>query len=368
MIVAVSATQGPGSNSDPDLDQRFTFREAIENNRDHWGRPRIMLPDGSAEVGYRRASSYGAPLEDASQLERWKLRQVARGVARRGDLALAVTRAEVGLAGAGEVVRKAKRELNDLVEQAMEVVESSAKASIGTSLHHVFEEIDLGRDPGHIPEQWRPDVAAYGLLTEGFRVVSVERFVVQDEYQIAGTLDRAVELLRPTPVVDHGGNVVSVLSTGSVIIGDVKTSQNMDFAGCKFGVQCWAYATGVPYDPIKKHRVDWGHRPPRTDWAVIFHVGSGTGQAQLHWVNLIEAAEAADDARRVYEWRNKRGKSLISKGTMVEDFTTTCEVSESVFDLTMAYQRAVAAGAWNDVLKARFTRRRIELESQAVTQ
>ena len=60
--------------------ERFEFSEAIEGNRDQWGRPKIMLPDGSKEVGYRRrempratcrsfqrsnalASSSGAPYE-----------------------------------------------------------------------------------------------------------------------------------------------------------------------------------------------------------------------------------------------------------------------------------------------------------------
>jgi hypothetical protein len=362
-MITPASTLGPEAPpNDPEAAYRFACRVAIENNRDHWGRPKVMLPDGSREAGYRRASSYGAPLEDDSNLIKWKLRQVERGIARRPDLALAVTRAEIGLDGPAEARKAAKKELNELAEKAMDVVESSAKASIGTSLHHVFEEIDLGRDPGHVPEQWRPDVAAYQLLAQDFRVLSVERFVVQDGHQVGGTLDRAVEVLVPVTAADG-----TVLPAGSVIIGDVKTSQSMDFAGCKFGVQCWAYATGVPYDPIKKQRVDWGHAAPRTDWAVIFHVGSGTGQAQLHWVNLTEAAEAADDARRVYQWRNKRGKSLITKGTVAEDFTVTCEVSESVFDLTMAYQRAVAAGQWNEVLKARFGKRKRELEPAAVT-
>ncbi|MCA1694031.1 MAG: hypothetical protein LC749_04485, partial [Actinobacteria bacterium] len=109
---------------DPDLDQRFAFRQAIDNNRDQWGRPRIMLPDGRRETGYRRASAYGAPLENDTALVKWKLRQVERGIARRPDLALAVTRAEVGLDGPYDVAKKAKDELNELAEKAMEVVES----------------------------------------------------------------------------------------------------------------------------------------------------------------------------------------------------------------------------------------------------
>lgn len=365
MIKGASQTASMAAPTDPVAARKFAFSEAIENNRDQWGRPKIMLPDGSKEVGYRRSSSYGSPLEDSRRLELWKMRQVARGIARRADLGLAVTRAEVGLEGEAAEQKLAKRRLDELCQDAMEVVESGAKASIGTSLHDVFEMVDLGRDPGHLPEQWRPDLAAYRKLTEGFRVLSSELFVVQDEHRVAGTLDRAVEVLIPLPVTDKAGNVVAVIDPGSVLIGDVKTSGSMDFAGCKFGVQCWSYATATPYDPIRKLRTPWEHEPPRQDWAVIFHVASGSGQARLHWVNLAEYALAAEAARTCYEWRNARGKNSIVAGSVVEDFTVTCEYVTSVFDLTMAYERAKAAGAWSELLKARFGKRKRELEADA---
>jgi hypothetical protein len=356
MITPASTLTPAAQSIDPEQAQRFTFREAIEANRDHWGRPKIMLPDGSRETGYRRASSYGAPLEDESQLIKWKMRQVARGVARRRALSLAITRAEVGLSGTPEATKKAKSELNELCEQAMDVVESGDKASIGTSLHHVCEMLDLGQDPGHIPEEWRPDINAYVELIRGFRMLSIERFVVQDDHEVAGTTDRVVEVVWPLIAPDG-----TVVERGSVMIGDQKTAQDMQFAGCKFGVQCWTYATGVPYDPIKKERVSWGHPPPRTDWAVILHVPSGQGIARLHWVNLIEAAEAAEEVRRVYTWRNRRGKRLITEGAPGEDFTVTCSRAVSYDELKAAYQRAVAVGAWTDVMKARFSRRKREL-------
>ncbi len=361
MIKGVSDTSIAVKPDDPEAARRFAFSQAIENNRDQWGRPKILLPDGSKEVGYRRASSYGAPLEDGSALERWKLRQVARGISRRPDLALAVTRAEVGLEHADQA-KVAKKELDELAGQAMDVVESGAKASIGTSLHHIFEELDLGRDPGHVPEQWRPDVAAYQLLTKGcFRVLAAELFVVQDEHRVAGTLDRAVEVLVPITAPDG-----TSISAGSVLIGDVKTSQSMEFSGAKFGVQCWAYATATPYDPIQRMRTPWLHEPPRQDWAVIFHVGSGSGQAALYWVDLEAAAQSAEVAREVYEWRNRLGKALISRGSTVEDFTATCEAASTVFDLKMAYERACAAGKWDDLLKQRFGKRKRELTGPCI--
>jgi len=343
------------------LELREAWRAAIDNNRDRWGRPMVMLPDGSCEIGYRRASSYGSPLEDSTALTDWKMRQVARGISRRPALVLATTRAEVGLDGPLSVAKKAKTELNGICKQAMDVVESGDKASIGTSLHHVCELIDFGQDPGHIPQEWRPDIYAYLDLTRGFRMRSIELFIVQDDHQSAGTLDRAVEVIWPLIAPDG-----TIIPPGDILIGDLKTAQDMAFAGGKFGVQCFIYATGVPYDPINKTRYDWGHQPPRTDWAVIFHVPSGQGKAELYWVNLTEAAIAAQDVRRVYEWRNRRGKLMICQGRPGEDFPESCAAAQTVDELMAIYQRAVAVGAWCEELRVLFAARRAEIETLAV--
>lgn len=360
-LQGVSQVDKAAVSDDPEAARKFAWSQAWEDNRDQWGRPKVMLPDGSKEVGYRRASSYGSPLEDDSNLTKWRLRQVARGVARRADLQLAITRAEVGLDTTPEEDKAAKSKLNSLSEDAMDAVGSGEKASIGTSLHHVFEMIDLDRDPGHVPELWRPDVAAYIALRKCFRVLSAEEIVVQDDHQVGGTYDRVLELLRSMPVTDKHGNVRATLPAGEVIVGDVKTSQKMDFAGAKFGVQCFTYATAVRYDPILKVRLPWPHQAPRQDWAVILHVASGSGKAALHWVDLQEYAEAAEQARTVYEWRNRRGKASIMKGSVIEDFTVTCELAQTEFDLLSAYERAKVAGEWTDLLKARFSRRKARL-------
>lgn len=341
--------------TDPEARRRWEFSQAIENNRDQWGRPKIMLPDGSKEVGYRRASSYGSPLEDASALEKWKLRQVARGVSRRKDLQMAVTRSEMGLDSEEFDEQKAsKKELDKLCEQAMEAVGSGEKAVIGTGLHHVFEQLDLGKDPGHIDDQWKPDIGAYQELTRGYESVSIELFIVQDDHEVAGTLDRAVRLRYDTEAPDG-----SILEAGSVLIGDVKTAQRMEFAGAKFAVQCFIYASGTPYDPIEKIRIPWTHEPPNQDWAVIFHVASGSGQAGLFWVDLRAAAAAADLARAVYEWRNRLGKAMLSAAD--ENFVATAALAADAEDLMFAYERAKARGVWGPELKKIFAARKLEL-------
>jgi hypothetical protein len=329
--------------------------------RDQWGRPEITPPGGGRKIGYRRASSFGAPLESDWNLQLWGKRQVARGIARREDLALEVTRVEIGLDDPDpKKVRAAKSGLDKIAETAMEHMQSSAKASIGTSAHAIYELIDLGRDPGHIPTMLRADVAAYRELTEPrFRMVSIERFVVHDDLRAAGTLDRAAELRAPMVAPDG-----TVIEAGQVVIGDVKTSQDMSWAGCKFGVQCLIYAEGTPYCTETGRRESWGHAAPRTDWGLIIHVPSCQGTAALYWVNLDEARIAAHHALEVHGWRGRRGKDLITRAALVEvaeDFFGTAAAAVSLDELTSASIRAVASGAWNDVLRQAFTRRKAEL-------
>lgn len=335
--------------------------------RDQWGRPEINLPDDGGKTGYRRASSFGSPLESDWNLQLWGKRQVARGVARREDLALAVTRAEIDLEDEdSKKVTAAKSELDRLAEAAMEEVRSGAKASIGTSAHNIYELIDLGRDPGHVPTMLKADVKAYRELTEPrFEMVSIERFVVHDPLKVAGTLDRAA-LLRTAMVAPDG----TILEAGQVVIGDVKTSQDMSWAGCKFGVQCLVYAEGIPYDTRTGKREAWGHDAPRTDWALIIHVPSAHGTAALYWVNLDEARIAAQHALEVHGWRGKRGKGLIARAELVEvpeDFHEIANAAVSIEELNGAARRAVSAGAWNEVLRQAFSRRKSELQIEVAS-
>lgn len=344
-------------------------------NTNQWQHHMIVPPGGGKEVGYRRASAFGAPLEADFLLTEWKKRQVARGIARTSHLAIAVTRAEKRLLDAEErgdwtAAKAAKEELNELCEAAMKAVGSDAKASIGTSAHHIYECVDLGQDPGHVPVTLRPDLTAYRMLVAPrFRMVSVERFIVHDDLKSSGTLDRAAELLVPmTPTDDKGRVVGDEIPAGEVILADVKTSQDMSFAGCKFAVQCYIYATGTPYNTKTKSREDWGHRTPRSDWGLILHAPSEQGKAALYWVNLSGAREAAWHVKDTYEWRGRRGKSLIFQAEVVEideDYVELASSVESIDDLTVLFHRAQAAGKWTDELRAEFTRRKTTLLEKA---
>lgn len=336
---------------------RFNMELAWESNRDQWGRPKVKKPSGGS-WGYRRASSFGSPNENTRLLDNWKLRKVAEGFTLKAPLRLEYSRLLPRLASPDDaIVKAAKKRMDELCEEAMKAAGAEDAASVGTSLHDVLEFDDLGRDTGFVPDEWLPDLAAYRRMRTCFVTLSSELIVVNHEFQIGGKYDRCVELVYPM-TTDTG----VVLPAGTVIIGDVKTSQSMDFAGCKFGQQVWTYANSCPYNPITESDYDWPHEPPRTDWAVIMHVPSGKGLAQLYWVDLKHYKPAMRDTIRVYEWRNKWGKKGINPGRTFEDYTLTAKHAKTVDDLHAAYCRAAAAGEWDEDVRELFSARREVLE------
>jgi hypothetical protein len=244
-----------------------------EVQRDRWGRPLILLPDGSDRVAYRRASSFGGPLEDLNNLIMWKQRMVAQAIAEHPRLQLKVAAAN------GD-----KRKLNELCEEAMDVAGANVKSDIGTSLHGLTEALDRGEDIGFVPPAYQADLDAYERVTRkaGFRWLTIEEFMVQDALRAAGTPDRIAEW--------QGENYVVDLKTGSI-----------DWPH-KFAVQLGIYANSKVYDPATDKRSD--PPPVNKDRAILIHLPAGTGTCRLHWLNIRRGIWAAELSQQVTEWRN----------------------------------------------------------------
>ena len=109
--------------------------------RDRYGKPYIIPPDGGKPTPYARWSNYGDVLEDRFNLERWKVRQSAIGLADRPDLLLAVT-----------AHRGDKRKLDGICDEALEAAKSSAAATTGTALHALTEVVDRGEPLPVLPD------------------------------------------------------------------------------------------------------------------------------------------------------------------------------------------------------------------------
>lgn len=347
---------------------RDAAKAKVDIPRDQWQRPKVVPAGGKPGAkarGYTRASTLGGTLEDTFGLVDWKLRMTAVGLAQRPELILATN----GAAKGDLDHINTKRKLNEITEAAMQAAQASAKAHIGTAMHAYAEQVDLGNDPGYIPAEFAPDLKAYiGLTKPMFNHLHIEQFCVCDELEVGGTPDRISELLIPLQAPDG-----TLIPAGAVLVTDEKTSKNMDFGGIKFSVQLAVYSRSVVYDWQTVTRTPWlpDGLQVRQDWGLIIHVPAGQGTAALYWVDLTKGWELAKLAVTVREWRKDKSLVVPARVDMVTaddtddepSFVVACDQATTLDQLYALHGEAVAAGAWDEVLKARFSRRKRAIEA-----
>lgn len=286
--------------------------------RDRWDRPLIMQPDGK-EVAYTRASTIAKALDSGKALGDWKARQAAKGVALNIDL---ISR----MAALDLEDEDQKKEANKVVEMAMERTGSSRKREMGTAFHAFAEQHDLGQKIPYLPPELHEAMTDYVRQTAGVEWLGVEKFVVNDLYQVAGTADRFGRL--------EGEEIARVW--------DMKTGR-VDYGSLSFSMQLAAYASGEGYDPQTGKRVPLGYEVAQ-DYGIIVHVDVAAGRVGLHKVDLAvgrEAVEVAIAKRRL----EKEAKEKMS------DFATTIGRifrAESLEALNELYQETQP---WSDRAK-----------------
>ena len=234
--------------------------------RDRYGRPMIRQPDGST-IPYTRASSLGKVLEDQAALTSWKQRMTLVGASLADHIMVSV-------AAHRENLDANKTKLNQLAQQALDAAQAHGRAEIGTALHRLTQTLDEGRDPGPYPAQFVGDVGAYLKRTAGWVYAGMEKFVVCDDLQVAGSFDR-----------------LRVMPDGSRRIVDLKTGSSVDYSGLSIAVQLAIYAHGHLYDPTT------GERTPLTGVdqarADVVHLPVGGARCDVRPVDIAKGWEAA---------------------------------------------------------------------------
>lgn len=244
---------------------------ALEIPRDRWGRPLIDPPGGGKPVGYTRVSTLAKTLDNKEQLMRWKCRQTAVGLSRRTDL--------VAMAGA---VGDDRGRLDEIVAEAMSAAASSAAANLGTTLHALTEHVDKGTKPDYLPGELIGDLTAYEEAMRPVQVVGIEKFIVNDDIQAAGTFDRLVAL------PGHG-----------LVVADIKTGQHEPNYPHGVCTQVATYAHGHLYEPGKgriKYLPDLG---VSTDVGLMIWLPAGQSRCELYLLDLQLGWELAQTAARV---------------------------------------------------------------------
>jgi hypothetical protein len=249
----------------------------VEPRRDRYGRPLILPKGGGERVAMTRMSSLGAVMSNTFNLEKWKLRQVALGLAARPDL---VSRAALA--------QDDKRALDALVEEAMEAAGANIGREWGSTMHSVIEMHLKGQD---VPSLFAEQIAAFERCRElhgiEFDCDNIERFVVNEALNAAGSFDYRARI------------------NGVDMIGDLKTGKSLSEGEIAF--QLGGYATANSY-------YDWSddtHRDPEPvdqERAFVLHMPKDEpGTCTLKWVDLRPAIQAFDHVVFAHKWRNRKG-------------------------------------------------------------
>lgn len=155
----------------------------VDCPRDRFKRPVI---DG---VTYQRVTTLAGMIDDTYALTNWKMRQVAKGVAWRDDIRIAVATTK-------DDDQDGKRELDALCERAMDAAGGNAGSAMGTAFHRVTQIAQAHPDvdpASYCPPELRGELAAYrALIAHGGLSMPVEyqeRTGICPELGVAGTWD-----------------------------------------------------------------------------------------------------------------------------------------------------------------------------------
>jgi hypothetical protein len=263
-----------------------------EVERGKWDKPLIIPPGGGEKVPYHRVSSYGEVIDDTYNLRLWEQRAVAEGLAQRPDL--------LNLIAANRIPEKdpkaeskRKKKQNDSVKSAKEAGGANVNSNTGTALHLVTERIDLGEEVPLLPEPYQADVEAYKSATQMLTPVAVEKFLVCDYLQAAGTTDRLYRI---------GDREL-------LTIGDTKTGKSLDFGIVKIAIQLAIYSRSKGYDPKTGEREELGIDQ---DWGLIVFLPAGSAKCELIWLDLNKGWSLALLAQDIRDAR-KLGKKDLTR-------------------------------------------------------
>ena len=254
--------------------------DLLEAPKDRWGRYKITDPSTGKERGYTRVTTIAKTLDDTASLADWKVRMAITGIVQRPDL----------LAQASTAIDDRTR-LNKIAGDAVEAAGAYSRANLGTALHAITQQIDLGMKPQILPglqqdiETYIASIAAWDMK---MRKEWIEVLLINDELEYAGTADRIVQT-----------------RDGRLVIFDLKTGTDLSYSYGSIAVQLALYAQA-------EWIYDWrtGERTPLPDIdktsGIICHLPAGEGKCEFFNVDLEAGWEAAQMSMRTRDWRKRK--------------------------------------------------------------
>lgn len=296
--------------------------------RDQWGRYMILDPLGNCS-GYTRVTTVAGTLDSGGGLAPWKSTMTAVGLMLRKGLRAQWEALVAEFDGDPWYHSEAsKAACKKLVEECAKVGGATDRAEVGTSLHTLTALVDTGKltTADHLSDETQRDLAAYveGLAKAGVVIDPqlVELTIVLDEYRVAGTFDR----------------IVTVPGFDKPLIADLKTGADLSYSWHSIAVQLAAYAhadsiyvQGAKADGSQDVRLPMPEVDQRH--GLIMWLNAGTGQLELHIVDIEAGWEAFKLSLAARSWRGTKGERIA---TLIDDYQPT-------LDLTTALEASLAA-------------------------
>lgn len=310
----------------------------VEVTVDGYQRYKVPSPSTGKLTGFTRATTVARTTAEEYNLEQWKIRTKVQAVLKAQD---AFGRCADGryptsdedreLAALYGQLLKAmddgkSRPINQAIDKIDDLAGGADARELGGAVHDWLGELDSGRILLHqIPEQFQPYAIAYQecLVRAGLIAVPeyIERLVLNNRgiETICGRIDR----------------IYHCVTDGQLYLGDLKTSESLDFSLLEYAIQFAAYG----YAPLMCaiDRLGWEPMPklvglphpsddkafgedgdPRDPMCFCVHVPrTQPERSQVIPFNLRFGADAYIQALEVRKTRNAAKKEVLGQTTPI---------------------------------------------------
>jgi hypothetical protein len=255
-----------------------------------------------------RVTNFIKGVDDQGTLFKWYLEKVLLGFAQRPRQFSA------------EVMQwqDSRQKLLGLAERIKDIGWGEDAALIGTAVHALTERHDLNLPIKIIPEYFQEDLTAWVLETRHYRMVEIERFMVNDMLGTGGTPDRIIAY-----------HACAICGRKKYVL-DLKTGRVDEYTELEIAMQLAIYGNSDFYDMTTGIRTP--HDDICRDKAIVIHLPAGSGQAMSQWVDIGLGWEIVTEvAVRMREARRHRG--LLMPFEPVGDLHALIEGAQSAGDL-----------------------------------
>jgi hypothetical protein len=300
----------------------------------------VQSTAGTSElVPYTRVTTVAKALDSGGGLAPWKASMTVLGLMMRKDLraqweALIAQHPDPWYGNDA-----AKAECKRLVEECSAAGGANDRKEVGSALHTITAQLDRGKSLPSLSDETERDLRAYTAALHAHRLVVVpdmiELRVVLDQYLVAGTFDRLMEV----PGFDLP------------LVTDLKTGGSLDFSWHAIAVQLAAYSRanaiyvqGDAADGSLDQRLPF--RAVDQHHGLILWLNAGTGHVEPWLVDLDMGWEAFSHSMWARGWRNQHPQSSLGHGVLARQAADTPDGLVELLEASVDYVHVTKLRGW----------------------